>query len=551
MPTIDINKKDLENLAGKKFSRQELENALMFVKGEIDGIDGDSIKVDVKETLRPDVWSTEGIAREMRARLGLEKGLPKYKVAKAKISCTIDANLEKVRPFIAAAVVHDVKITENFLLQIIQLQEKVGTTFGRRRKEAGIGLYDFDKMTPPLDYRGYKDSQIEYVPLEFKVKMTPSEILAQHPKGREFAHLLKGMEYYPIIIDAAGVVASMPPIINSETTGKISEKTHNIFIESTGHSWEKVNIALKVICMALADRGGKIEAVKIRFPKNKKYPAKPIETPFFGTKSIQVETEYLHKISGLDISEKEIISILEKARYEVTKKGTKLLLSYPDFRNDIMHPVDVAEDLLIGYGYNNIKPRKPKMSVIGSERKETTYIDKVRDACVGLGLQEVLTFNLTSREKQEKMVGLLAEKFVEIANPVSANWSVLRKNLYPELLEFLSKNKSVEYPQKIFEVGKTLELDDSTDTKTREKNKLCLVLANKGYGFTMIKSAFGAICRELGKKCTLRAQKHPSLKEGRSAIISGDSNGFLGELSEEVKKNFGLGQDVIVLEMEI
>src|SRR3989344_6077231 len=499
MPTIDFSKKDLESLLGKNLTTEQLENSLMYVKGEIDAIEGDKIKADVKETLRPDVWSAEGIAREILARTGFEKGLPKYKVAAAKVSCTIEQSVEKVRPFIACAIIRNVKVTEELLLQTIQLQEKVGTTFGRKRKEAGIGLYDFDKMKAPIYYRGYKDNEIEYVPLEFKAKMRPSEILTQHPKGREFGHLLKGSDRYPIVIDSAGTVASMPPIINSETTGKVSEKTKNIFIESTGYNWEKVNVALKVMCMALADRGGKIEAVKIKFPKTKTYPKAPIETPFFNTKKIECDIDYIKKISGLELTDSEIISLLQKARYEVKKSGKKLKLQYPDFRNDIMHPVDVVEDVLIGYNYNKIRPVRPKMSVTGEQRAQTSYLDKVRDACIGLSLQEVLTFNLTSKEKQQKMVELSGEEFVEIANPVSANWSILRKNISPELLEFLSKNKNVEYPHKIFEVGKTLSLDANSDTKTKEKNVLCVALAGKGYGYTLIKSIFEALCRELEK----------------------------------------------------
>ncbi|MBI4210661.1 MAG: phenylalanine--tRNA ligase subunit beta [Candidatus Diapherotrites archaeon] len=551
MPTIEFSKKDMESLLGKKLSWNELEDALMYVKGEIDAKDGDNVKADVKETLRPDIWSAEGIARELRARTGMEKGLPKYKAAKAKISCTIEKSVEKARPFIACAVIRDVKVTDDLLLQMIQLQEKVGTTFGRKRKEAGIGLYDFDRMTPPIYYRGCRDDEIEYIPLDFRAKMRPSEILAEHPKGKEFGHLLKGSDLYPIVIDSAGVVASMPPIINSEATGKVTEKTRNIFIESTGYDWEKANIALKVMCMALADRGGKIEAVKINFPKTGAYPKSPAETPFFMTKSIEVEPVHVRKISGLDISDKEMIVLLEKAKYSVKKKGKKLRLEYPDYRNDIMHPVDVVEDILIGYNYNRIRPQRPKMSVIGEERKETSYLDKARDACVGLGLQEVLTFNLTSREKQETMAGLGREEYVEIANPVSANWSILRKRAYPELLEFLGKNRGVEYPHRIFEIATTLEIDNSTDTKTRERKKLCIALAGKGYGFTVIKSIFEAVCRELGKKCSLSETTHPSLTAGRAAEIKGDSSGFIGELSDKVRANFGIEQQVILLEMEL
>ncbi|MDO8626991.1 MAG: hypothetical protein Q7K42_00865 [Candidatus Diapherotrites archaeon] len=173
MPNIDINLKDLEKLLGKKLP-EDLDEFFMFVKGEIDSREGDELKLDVKETNRPDMWSTEGIARELKAKLGLETGLPKYKVKKGTTKVFIDKNLENVRPLIACAIVRNVKISENLLIQMIQLQEKIGTSFGRKRKECGIGLYDFSKMTPPVYYKGFKDNEIEFVPLEWKVKMRPS-----------------------------------------------------------------------------------------------------------------------------------------------------------------------------------------------------------------------------------------------------------------------------------------------------------------------------------------------------------------------------------------
>src|SRR3989344_3735607 len=321
MPTIEASKKDLEQLIGKKFSKEQLEEALLYVKGELDKIEGDALTIDVKETNRPELWSAEGIAREIRAKMGIDKGIRKYRAQKAKTECIIEKSVEKSRPFITCAIIRNVKVTEQLLVQMIQLQEKVGGTFGRRRKETGIGLYDFDRITPPMYYRGYKDGEIGFVPLEYKVKMRPSEILMEHPKGKEFGHLLKGVEYYPIVIDSKNIVSSMRPIINSETTGKVTENTKNIFLEVTGFNWNIVNTALKVMAMALSDRGAKIEAVKINFPKTKTYPTKPIETPIFGTKKMTIDIEYANKITGLGLNAKEIIALLEKAGMNAKTKG--------------------------------------------------------------------------------------------------------------------------------------------------------------------------------------------------------------------------------------
>jgi len=547
MPTIEISKKDFENLYGKKITTQEMEKALMYVKGEIESIEEDTIKIDIKETLRPDLWSTEGIAREIKARTGMEKGIPEYKTQKSQLQIQIEKSVKEVRPCTVAAIIKGIKITEELLIQIIQLQEKIHMTYGRKRKEAAIGIYDYDKIKGNIKYYGANPKEKKFTPLEYKTEMNLEEILETHPKGKEYAHLLKGHKLYPIFEDEKGNVLSMPPIINSNYSGKVTEETKNLFIEVSGFSNETLMPALNTITMALADRGGKIETVTITDSDGKK-----ITTPNFENKKIEIDIQNMKKITGMELEEKEIIELLEKARYKIVKKTEKKIqLEYGNYRNDILHEVDVFEDILIGYDYNKIKPEKPKMAVTGNEKKETKLIDKARDICVGMGLQEILTFTLTSKEKQEKMVELKNEEFVEIANPVSANWEVLRKNLYPELLEFLSKNKSKEYPQKIFEIGKTLELDNTTDTKTKEKNKICIMVSAKEAGFTQAKSMLEAIAREFNKKIQLKETKNPSLKKGKGAEVTGELKGLIGEISEQVLANFNLEMPTIVVEIEI
>ena len=554
MPTLDISKKDLEKLVGKKLSMPVLEESLEYVKGEIDGVDGDTIKVDCKETNRPDLWSTEGIAREIKARMGKEKGIKKYVVKKGNIVVYIDKNLEKVRPLIACAVVKGVKIDDDFIVQMVQLQEKVGESFGRKRKEIGIGLYDLDIMHPPVHYKGFRDDKIEFIPLEWKVAMRPSEILAQHEKGKAYAHLLDGAPVYPIVIDSKNVVASMPPIINSQVTGKVTEKTKNLFIEVTGFKWETVSTALEVMCMALADRGGKIESCKINFPKTTlPYPGKKtINTPVFSTNKIVFEKDLIQKKTGLKLKDNEIKSLLEKARYNITINKNKITAEYPAYRLDILHGVDVIEDLLISYGYNNIVPEKIEMSVVGSQEREALYNEFTRDGAIGLGLQEVLTFNLTSKEIQaDKMNIKQRDEFVTLKNPVSVNYEIMRKNLTPQLLYFISKNKDKEFPQRIFEIGPCLNPNKKEENGLKQTNNICVMSTHSNVNFTEIKSLLISLCDYLGFEVKLEKKSFPFLGENSAEITVAGKKGFIGELSEEVEKNFGLKKPVALFEFEI
>jgi len=544
MPTIEVNKKDLEQLIGKSFSIKELEDLLLYVKGEIDSIEGNKLKIDIKETNRPDLWSTEGIAREIKLKLGIQKGIKKYVVGKPVLTVTIDKSVKKIRPFTVSAVVKGLNITEDFLIQLIQLQEKIDGTFGRKRSQSSIGIYDFDKIKGNIVFYGAKPTK-KFIPLGFSTEMTLDEILAEHPKGKEYGHLLKGKELYPIFEDQAGNVLSMPPIINSNYSGKVTEKTKNLFVEVSGLNFNTVNTVLKVIVMALADRNGKIEGVLIK-DGNKKFVS-----PSFGTKKMNLSIDFINKITGLNLNAKQIISILLKSGMKPKIKGKNVLVEFPDFRQDILHPIDIVEDILISFGYNKIQPLKVELPVIGSERKESLYLDKVREACIGMQLQEILSFVLTSKEKQLSNL-MINDSLVEIANAVSKEYCVMRKRILPEVLEFFFKNKKAAYPQKVFEIGRVLCLDESKPTKVRETENLCIALTGKNIDFNSIKSHLNALAKNLNFSYSLTKKNFPFFKEGLSAEITiGKNKGFIGILNDKAKKNFGLEQEVAALEIEL
>lgn len=551
MPKFDSSKKDIESLFGKQFTIPELESALEYAKCELDGQEGDLLKIECKETNRPDLWSPEGVVRELKARIGKERGVKEYKLQKSGVEVFIDKNLESVRPLIACAIVKGVSIDENFIIQMVNIQEKIGENFGRKRKELGIGLYDLDVMKPPVYYKGFKDDAIEFVPLEWKVSMRPSEILAQHEKGKAYKHLLEGASVYPIVIDSANTVASMPPIINSQTTGKVTENTKNLFIEVTGFNWNIVETALEVMCMALVDRGGKLFSCKINFPADKKpYPAKTLNTPTFEKRKMSFDKSLVEKKTGVKFTDKELKDLLERARYEATIKGNKVSVEFSSYRVDVMHPVDVVEDIIISHGYNNITPARIEMSVVGSELPMSIYQESVKNACVGLGLQEIMTYNMTSKEIQSKNL-FLEDELVEINNAVSTNYCVLRKRLSPQALDFLSKNKDKEFPQKLFEVGICVSPNHSSPTGVTQTTNVSVVLTHSNVNFTEIKSYLAALCKYLGFNYEIKKKSFAFLNENAAEITVNGKKGFIGELKQEVISSFGLRKPVALFEFEL
>lgn len=552
MPTIDIHKQDLEELIGKKFTVKELEEALTHVKGEIEDVDGHNIKVEIKSTDRPDLWNVEGIARELRAHYTKNQGCPKYKFKNPnKYFINISEKVKDVRPYIGAFVCKDIKIDEFTLKQLIQAQEKIAGTFGRKRREVAIGIFELDNITWPLLYTAEEPSKIKFEPLDGNRDMDLNEIISKHPKGIEFGHLVKKFKRYPILIDANEKVVSFPPIINSEYSGRVTTNTKNLLVEITGLEMKNVEVALNIFAMSLSDRGGKIEQVSIS-DGNKN----SIITPILSEKYIEVPKKLIYDVFGEKISDKDISNLLHRSRYDhdkipVTESG-KISVRYPSYRIDIMHPIDVVEDLIISYGYSNLIPEYPTLNTIGKLNDHSIRQKKLRTLMAGTGAQEISTFMLSNKNVLFSNMDCQEDNIVEILNPVSYNYSVFRNWLIPSVVEFLSKNTKVEYPQKVFEYGKVIKLNKKKDVGTEDINKLVYAESSKDVTFTNVKSVLITILANYGKNPKFVSKDYPSFIPGRSAevIVDNKSIGIIGELSPKVLTNWKIEMPVAIFEIK-
>ena len=547
MPSTSISASDLEQLVGRRLEGDELRSAMFACKAEIEEREGDEIKLEIKDSNRIDLLSAEGIARTIKGFLGIETGLPRYKCSPSGITVRVDPSVSSVRPFVVAFVAEGVELTEELIASYMALQEKIHTSYGRGRRRMAIGFYDLDLIQPPISYTVTSPDENAFVPLGEVERMTPREILERHPKGREFAHLLEGFEKYPILKDASGNVLSMPPIINSDTLGHVTAETRNLFVEATGSEFDPLVLGINVLATALADRGGKLETVKIV------YPDTVLNTPDFTPKKTFVDVDYVNKISGLNLNGKKICQLLERARYKTILKGKRIELLYPAYRQDIMHQRDVVEDVIISFGYNKIEPLMPKLPVIGSESELEIFSNKISEVLIGLGLQEIMSYTLTSKKNLFEKMNLKNKRIVEIENPVSMNRSVFRSWILPSLLEFLSKNKHVDYPQNIFEIGDAVNIDEKRETGTVNERKLAVVLTDNTIGYEEISSYLDALMKNLGIDYKLRATEHGSFIPGRVAkiLINNNSIGIIGEINPLVLEKWNLEKPVAGFEMSV
>ncbi|NWF86734.1 phenylalanine--tRNA ligase subunit beta [Candidatus Bathyarchaeota archaeon] len=554
MPTIDVDYVDFERLLGIELHKdmEKLNDILALVKGEAKLFDEEEgiVSIEIKDTNRPDVWNIEGLARALRGFLGIEKGLRHYAVGKPIMEVHVDKRLRNIRPYIGCSIVKDVKLSDTIIRGFMHLQDKLDQTYGRNRQRTSIGLYDFSLITPPLSYIVAKPTEISFVPLGFEEKMSLKEILKRHPKGIEYGHIVSGHSVYPILLDSKGNVLSFPPIINSNDLGKITEITKHVLVEVTGTLHETVLNTLNMVTLSLIDRGGKAYSATIHYPHEKL----EVVTPKLESWLMDLDVEYVNKVIGLSLSPKQIAKLLAKAEFGVKKiENAKLHVQIPCYRIDVMHPIDLVEDIAIAYGYNAIRPLWRKLPTTGGMKLEQGLLNIARELMVGFGFQEVLTYTLTNPENLFTKMNCKRERTVKVANPKVQTLTCLRNWLLPNLMEFLSNNLHMEYPQKLFELGIVTLLDEKEETKTRDENRLAAVISHANANFSEIKSTIDAFFMNMGLEWQIQETVHSSFIDGRVGIllVNGINVGIIGEINPKVLNAWKLENPTAAFELNM
>jgi phenylalanyl-tRNA synthetase beta chain len=556
MPTIDIDYSDLERQLGIKLNEDmdRLDEILANVKAEVKSYSQkeDSVSVEMKDTARADLWSVEGLSRALQGYLNRSKGIKPYSVGKSIIEVEVNAQLFGIRPYICCSVVKDIHLSDSIIKGIMHLQDKLDQTHGRSRQKTSIGIYNLDLIKPPILYTAVKPSDVKFVPLGFSEKMSLDEVLERHPKGIEYGHIVKKNSLYPMLFDSENKVLSFPPIINSNDLGKITDESRNLLVEVTGTQHKTVLDTLNLVTLALIDRGGKAYSAKINYPQNSEYTERTVLTPNFDNRHFQLSVEETNRLLGLQLSAQKIIELLQVAGLAVEKADAESVsVLVPCYRVDVMHQVDLIEDVAIAYGYNNIEPLWRELATTGAANPQQHYVDNARELMIGLGFQEVLNTTLSNQETLFSKMNMPPSNIVEVSDPKVVTMTCIRNWLLPCLLEFLSVNVSVEFPQKIFELGKVTLLDETKETKTRDEDYLAAAVSHPNANFTEIKSIMDSFMTNFGLKWQIKETAHPSFIEGRvgKLFVSGVDVGVLGEIHPAVLGKWKLENPVAAFEV--
>lgn len=533
-------------MAKVKFSRKEfekhvkidaeIEERIRMFGTSLESLNSEEVELEIYPN-RPDLLSLQGYLRSFLSFIGKKK--PKeYKINKPEknFEVIIDKSVKDVRPFTACCIVKNLKFNNEKIKEIIDIQEKIHNTLGRNRKKIAIGIYPLEKIKLPITFIAKKPQDIKFQPLESNEEMNGLQILQRHPTGREYAYLLENKEKFPIFVDAAGEILSMPPIINSHKTGKITEETKELFIECSGFDLNSQIKTINILATTLADMGGDVYSMKIKYEK-------PILTPNLEAEKIKINLNNVNKLLGLELKEPEIKKLLEKMGYSYSKG----IVEVPAYRTDILHEVDIIEDIAIAHGYENFTPEIPEISTTGEEDRKEILRRRISEIMSGLGMLEISSYHLLIKDDLKRS-NLKPEIEVEKSK---TDFSTLRQDLLTPSLKTLSENVDAEYPQKIFEIGEVFKKDEEEETGIKESVSLAVSLTPGN--FTEIKQFLEYLGRMLNKKFKINEAKNPYFIEGRCGSISIDNKeiGVIGEISPQTLKNWHLQMPVASFEVDI
>jgi phenylalanyl-tRNA synthetase beta chain len=485
---------------------------------------------------RPDLFSPEGVARAMRGYLGIETGLPSYPVKPSGISFTVDPKLADIRPVLGAAVIRGVSFDDESIQSIMSLQESLHWAVGRGRSKVAIGIHDLDAVRPPFRYIASPRSRA-FVPLDYTEWMTMDEILEKHPKGRDYAKIVKDFPLFPLIIDSHDHVLSFPPIINGERT-RVTIDTKNILLDTTGTDTRAVGVAVNIICTAMAEAGATIESVEID----------GVQTPTLAPAERTVSVAECSRLLGINLTAPQMAELLKKMRFGAEPLGADTVkVQVPCYRADIMHDWDLFEDVAIAYGYDKLESQPPKTFTVGKPHPVQVNAALARETFCGLGYLEVMPFTLTNEDVLYKRMQRPATTGVlHVMHPISIENTVVRTELLPLLIEFLTLNRHRELPQRLFTVG-----DVVLDCRTHEQ--AAGVSTHPDADFSEAYASADAVLHELSIDYTVKESKDPAFIDGRCGdiIVAGKKMGVFGEIHPAVLTAFELEHSVAAFEFDL
>ena len=542
MPVIELNLNRVKKIISGNVTKKRVVDTLPFLGLDIESQDGDKIRIEYSPN-RPDYSTDFGIALGLEGLLGIKKGIQKTNIKKqGKFEIKVDPSVSKIRPFVTGVIARNGTIDDETIKQLMNMQEDLHFGIGRKRKKSSIGLHDLDRISFPLNYttstRGHS-----FVPLNSESKHTIDQILSETEVGKNYGWILGDSKNVPIIVDSEGTTISFPPIINASVTA-VTTKTKNVLVEVTSLDKDAAEDMLSVVVAILQMAGFEIIQLTISGGKN--------STPRLNSRKIQYDTRLTEQILGLNISPSAMTSSLKKCRLDAIQKGTKIQCTIPRYRFDVFGPMDIVEEIALGYGIDNLTPKLSPSQKLGEKSLMTKKLEIVSKITVGFGFTEALNSSLTSKKILFDFLNRDSSQMISVIDSKSQEHTILRDTILPGLIENLSKNIHESYPQKLFEVGTVF----SKAKPIHEAINLAGVIAYKESNYSEMKSILQSILKtgfKIDSKTKTPKDNVITFANGRhSDIFVGEKSvGIIGEINSDVLDNFKIRTSVVGFEIKL
>jgi len=572
MPVVDVDPDELRDLVGTTKDDDELREDLFALGLEFEGwTEDDEFQLEFAPD-RLDRLSVEGIARSLRYQYGTDRGVYIPNTNDAEWTIEVDGPPAE-RPYVTGAVVRGLDFDAESLESLIQVQEKLHATMGRQRAKGAIGVHDLVALKGTAGTAGEKSirytamdpDEETFVPLESDEELTPREVTERHHMGSDYADLVADLDSYPAIYDDLGLF-SFPPVINGRRT-EVSEQSRDLLIEMTGTDQWTIDHMCSIVCYALSARGGQVERVNVEYTDDTpgEYAGHTLDRPDFSVKTKRVTHDRIESIIGVEFDTETVVDCAERAGLDATESTnddgqTVYEVEIPPYRVDVLHPLDVIDDIGRAYGFNDLEPRYPDVSTVGGRHERSRLEDAVRDSLVGLGFEDLLNFHMISEaENFDRLDVSPGDDYlgggepVTIREPYSEAYEILRTWALPSLLLVLENNTHREYPQHLSEIGLAAHLDDSQNTGVEEYQTVAGVLAETDVSYEDARARLQALAGAFGADLETPPTEHPAFISGRTAevVLDGEPAGVIGEIHPKVLVEHDLELPVAAFEFRL
>jgi phenylalanyl-tRNA synthetase beta chain len=550
VPQSILRREGVLGLLPNRISDAALEDLLFSSKAELEAQDAETLTVSATPD-RLDLLSEGGLALSLAGAMEAAKGVPRPKVIEGPGPAPrvrVEESVRSIRPVIAAVLVSaptDAGLDALTLAEAVRFQELLHASVGRERKAASLGIYPYERLSPPFRYALDPMSGVRFVPLEGSEEVTAEAFFRDHPMAAKFGALGRVRDSCLTLRDARGTILSLPPILNSRTGGEARVGDRGLLLESTGTRERAVRESLGLLLVVFASRGWSVTPVAIEGG-----PTPGDGRSVFSDRSLELPRATLEAISGTKHAAGEVESRLARLRLGGHPHAGGWRVEVPPWRPDLLTAVDLAEDVILAQVVRPEDGLLPPSHGRGRRRRFTTFRRRFSDALLGLGYSVPFTTVLVGEGTVRRLAGTSP---IRLSYPPSAEWAYVRDRLLLSHLEILGTNTRHRYPQRFAEVAPVVVADPTAEPGAQTRYHAGAMIAGEGAGFADAAALVDYLLRGVDIVPVREPAEIPGTVAGRSARarVAGESVAEMGELHPRVLSELGVPVPVAWAELDL